>query len=131
MTASTTEVVGEVRERRSANLPWFEGVAKQYQALYDEGVRAVEAGQWAVVGALMNKNHELCRDELNLSIPELESIVQTARTAGALGAKLSGTGRGGIAIALCDTTDLQAKVANALKKLPASKFVWQYTIGGE
>ena len=46
--------------------------------------------------------------------PELEKLVQTALSAGALGAKLSGAGRGGNMIALAMPQDLQA-VAQALQ----------------
>jgi mevalonate kinase len=40
--------------------------------------------------------------KLGVSSPELERLIATARHAGALGAKLSGGGRGGNIIALVD-----------------------------
>ena len=47
----------------------------------------------------MNENHDLLR-EMGVSSPELDRLVSAAREAGALGAKLSGAGRGGNMIAL-------------------------------
>eukprot|EP01065_Artemidia_motanka_P032106 TRINITY_DN39158_c0_g1_i1.p1 TRINITY_DN39158_c0_g1~~TRINITY_DN39158_c0_g1_i1.p1 ORF type:complete len:357 (+),score=135.21 TRINITY_DN39158_c0_g1_i1:59-1072(+) len=129
ITASTTKVVGEVRSRKDADSAWWDGkVSAPYQEIYDKAVKAIHGGDWATVGELMNANHALCRDELKLSIPQLERIVETARGAGALGAKLSGTGRGGIAIALCRTTEQQQCVAAAVRKLPEAKYVWEYSL---
>eukprot|EP00756_Hemistasia_phaeocysticola_P059134 Hpha_TRINITY_DN35848_c0_g1::TRINITY_DN35848_c0_g1_i1::g.84953::m.84953/K00869/E2.7.1.36, MVK, mvaK1; mevalonate kinase len=130
ITASTSKVVGEVRAMKDKDGEWWErDVAKPYQAIYDEAVRAISSGDWKTVGRLMNENHTLCRDQLKLSIPALERIVEAARGAGAVGAKLSGTGRGGIVVALCETTEQRASVAAALKKLPEdAKFVWEYSL---
>jgi mevalonate kinase len=49
----------------------------------------------------MNKNQE-CLVEMGVSSVELDRLVEAARAAGALGAKLSGGGRGGNMIALVD-----------------------------
>jgi mevalonate kinase len=47
----------------------------------------------------MNENHALLR-KMSVSSPELDELVEAACSAGALGAKLSGAGRGGNMIAL-------------------------------
>ena len=47
----------------------------------------------------MDENHALLQ-EIGVSCPELDALVAAARAAGALGAKLSGGGRGGNMIAL-------------------------------
>ena len=47
----------------------------------------------------MNENHTLLQ-EMTVSCPELDNLVEAARSAGALGAKLSGGGQGGNMIAL-------------------------------
>ena len=49
----------------------------------------------------MNEAHELL-SLCGVSAPSLDAIVEAARTAGALGAKLTGAGGGGAAIALVD-----------------------------
>ena len=48
------------------------------------------------------------------STPELESMIDIARSSGALGAKLTGSGGGGSIIALCP--DHQIKVRNCLNR---------------
>ena len=52
-----------------------------------------------------------------VSCPELDALVDAARAAGAIGAKMSGTGRGGLMIALTPSAAVQDKVKEALSKL--------------
>jgi mevalonate kinase len=55
-------------------------------------------------------------DALGVSLPVLEKLIEAARAAGALGAKLSGGGRGGNVIALVDDENaagVQAALINA------------------
>jgi mevalonate kinase len=78
---------------------------------------AIEAGMHEWLGELMNKNHALLQD-LTVSSPELDRLVEAARSAGAFGAKLSGGGRGGNVIALvksemADTISLVLKAMGA------------------
>ena len=54
-------------------------------------------------------------------------MVGTCRKAGALGAKVTGTGRGGNIIALTPGKQLRDKVASALQA--AGYEVWKTTIG--
>lgn len=68
-------------------------------ALAEGGARDVEAGSLEALGAKMNEAHGVLA-ECELSCESLELIVQAARRAGALGAKLTGAGQGGAAIAL-------------------------------
>lgn len=67
-------------------------LARQARAL-------IEAGRPAELGPLMTDNHHRL-SELGVSCPELEALVAAAAAGGALGAKLSGGGRGGNMIAL-------------------------------
>ena len=67
---------------------------------------AIQNGQIEALGALMNENHSL-RIDIGVSSPELDHLVMTARTTGALGAKLSGGGRGGNIIALTDNSSAE------------------------
>lgn len=128
ITASTTTVVAEVRKLKDSNPTWFAAILKKYQAMYEAATSAIAAGDLKLIGSLMDLNHELCR-ELTLTCKELDDIVLTARRFGACGAKMSGTGRGGIAIALADSTEAQSRIATGLKKeCAAAKFVWQYNV---
>jgi len=97
--ANTREAVAAVRERREADPATVDGVFDAIGALAEEGRAALDEGDRARLGALMSRNHE-CLRALGVSTPALDHLVQAAREAGALGAKLSGGGRGGCAIAL-------------------------------
>lgn len=62
------------------------------RALNDEGPLAI--------GALLDASHVSMRDDFEISIPELDLAVETARDNGAIGARMTGGGFGGAAIAL-------------------------------
>ncbi|WP_377938170.1 mevalonate kinase [Alloscardovia venturai] len=61
--------------------------------------RALQENDMTSLGAHMNEAQEIL-STLTVSSGELDSLIQTARGAGALGAKLTGGGRGGCMIAL-------------------------------
>lgn len=116
ITASTTAVVGDVRRKKDADPAWFDALLAAYVALAARGEAAIESGDMAALGAALNENHALCQ-QLTVSCAELDALVDAARAAGALGAKMSGTGRGGLMLALTPTPELQAAVMQALAKI--------------
>jgi galactokinase len=54
----------------------------------------------AAIGALLDASHTSMRDDFEISVPELDLAVETAREHGALGSRMTGGGFGGAAIAL-------------------------------
>ena len=54
----------------------------------------------AAIGPLLDASHASMRDDFGISCPELDLAVDTARAAGAVGARMTGGGFGGSAIAL-------------------------------
>lgn len=68
-------------------------------ALVDNAISAVEVGDHAALGELMDLNQMILAG-LMVSNDVIETLVATARDAGALGAKLTGAGGGGAVIAL-------------------------------
>lgn len=74
---------------------------------------AIESGALETLGDLMSANHALLR-QLTVSSAALDLLVAAAKGAGALGAKLSGGGRGGNMIALV-AADRAAAVTDALR----------------
>lgn len=54
------------------------------------------------IGALLDASHASMRDDFEISVPELDLAVDTARASGAIGARMTGGGFGGAAIALLD-----------------------------
>ena len=97
--APTRESVGDVRALWQARPALIEPIFEAIGRLVVRARRAIEAGETAALGPLMDENHALLQ-KLTVSSPELDRLVAAARTAGALGAKLSGGGRGGNSIAL-------------------------------
>jgi galactokinase len=63
-------------------------------------VAALRAGDHPTVGSLMSASHRSMRDDFEISTPELDLAVEAAVDAGALGARMTGGGFGGSAIAL-------------------------------
>jgi len=80
----------------------------------------MEKNDEIAIGKLMNKNQELLLS-LGLSHPKLDDCISEARRAGALGAKLSGSGWGGIMFALARKEDVD-KVVAAIKTTGADAF---------
>ena len=99
--SSTKIAVGDVRRHWQADTARFETLFDGCGRIADTARTAIEAGDIAHVGRLMTANQQLLQ-EMTVSSPELEALVAAARQAGALGAKLSGAGRGGNIIALVD-----------------------------
>ena len=63
-------------------------------------VEALEAGDLGAVGRLFDASHDSLRDDYEVSCDELDVSVEVARSAGALGARMTGGGFGGSSIAL-------------------------------
>ena len=64
--------------------------------------KLVDAGRIREVGPLMDASHDSLRDDYEVTCPELDTAVDAARAAGVLGARMTGGGFGGCAIALVD-----------------------------
>jgi len=63
-----------------------------------QAVDALRRGDISELGRLMNESHASCRDDYEISSPELEVLVSLARKLGALGARLTGAGFGGCTV---------------------------------
>jgi mevalonate kinase len=95
----TKEVVDAVRQAWQRSRERYDDLFDQIGSIAVEVRRAIESGAVAQVGRMMDENHGLLQ-AMDVSSPHLDSLVAAARKAGALGAKLSGAGRGGNVIAL-------------------------------
>jgi len=119
--APTKETVADVRR-------WSQTEPLRYTKLFDAigGVvhrvrQAIEQGAVAELGQCFDQNQALL-EELGVSSAPLEALIQAARQAGALGAKLSGGGRGGNVIALVEGSTV-AKVKQALLVAGAKRVI--------
>jgi len=78
-------------------------------------VVALERGQLAEMGNLMNESHRSLAENFECSTERLNRMVDCALHAGALGARLTGAGFGGSIVALCRAIDA-ARVIAALDR---------------
>jgi mevalonate kinase len=101
VTASTREVVGDLRRRWQADPEHYEGYFDEIGIIVQQARVMIERGcsDISKLGKLMNENQELLA-AIGVSAPSLDRLVESARRAGAVGAKLSGAGWGGNMIAL-------------------------------
>ncbi|WP_402372217.1 galactokinase [Isoptericola rhizosphaerae] len=76
-----------------------------------EFANLVRAGRATEVGPLMNASHASLRDDYEVSAHELDLVVEAALGAGALGARMTGGGFGGSAIALVRAADVDGVTA--------------------
>ena len=120
--SQTREVVGDVRRRREAEPARYEALFDRVAAEVEAARRAIAQGDARALGERMDANHELLR-EIGVSAPVLDRLVEAARRAGALGAKLSGAGRGGNAVALVELSIVD-RVETALRTAGAAR-VWR------
>jgi galactokinase len=69
-------------------------------------VDRLSSGRLREIGPVLTESHASMRDDFEISVPELDTAVDAALAAGALGARMTGGGFGGSAIALIRATDL-------------------------
>jgi galactokinase len=75
---------------------------------------AMTAGDSIELGRLMFESHVSLRDDFEVSSPALDAMVEVAREVGCIGARMTGAGFGGCAVALvheAGAADFTAKVA--------------------
>ncbi|WP_306185875.1 MULTISPECIES: galactokinase [unclassified Streptomyces] len=68
-------------------------------------VSLLESGDPRAIGPVLTEGHASLRDDFRISCPELDLIVDTALSTGALGARMTGGGFGGSAIVLTEETE--------------------------
>jgi galactokinase len=79
-----------------------------------ESVAALKSGDLVRFGELMDESHVSMRDDFEISVPQLDAVVETAQAAGAIGARMTGGGFGGCAIALLPADEADALAADVL-----------------
>ena len=117
----TSSVVSDVRKA-------WESASAQYERLFDAvgaiaaaARKSIETGPIDVLGSLMDENQALLQ-KMGVSSPALDKLIEAARSSGALGAKLSGAGRGGNMIAFV-TPESASRVASAVEQAGAVRTI--------
>ncbi|SJN46694.1 Galactokinase [Microbacterium esteraromaticum] len=102
------EVMDEVTYRRVRH------IITENQRVLDTVAALTENGPRAI-GELLVASHASMRDDFEISVPELDTAVESALAAGAIGARMTGGGFGGAAIALIDHAAVAA-VSDAVRQ---------------
>ena len=121
---STREAVGGLRRRYENDPDNIGPRINRLGTLTQNAITALDQADAPALGAAMNEAHTVLA-ELSLSLPVLDDLAETARTAGALGAKLTGGGLGGCVIALVTGEPAARRVRAALERAGALA-TWNY-----
>jgi mevalonate kinase len=117
----TAVTVGDLADAWRSDPEPIKQAFDQIARITDAARQAIESGNPTELGPLMSANHQRLQT-LGVSSPELDRLVEAARSAGASGAKLSGGGRGGNMIALVESNRAQS-VADALQNAGAVRAI--------
>ncbi len=107
----TKDQVAGVRSRYEKNTQIYTTIFDEIDEISIAGAHALKSCDYDTLGSLMNVCHGYL-NALEVSTPELERMIEIARSKGASGAKLTGAGGGGSIVALCPGTE--SEVARAL-----------------
>jgi galactokinase len=92
-------------------------------ARVDAAVAALEAGNMAMLGELLDASHASLRDDYDVSVPEVERAVDACRRAGAIGARIMGGGFGGSVLALFPPGALPPEAAVRVSPGPGARLL--------
>ncbi|MGQ9538117.1 MAG: mevalonate kinase [Candidatus Bathycorpusculaceae bacterium] len=125
---ATRVQVAKVRSLRDKYPQIVEPMMHTAREIVLRAVEALNEGDLGTLGELMNINHALLYG-LGVSDESLEWLINAARKAGALGAKLTGAGGGGCMIALASMDRLE-KVLEAVQRAGGNAFTARKTDEG-
>ncbi len=114
--------VGDVRAAWEKDTLRYEAIFDDIATVVQRARAALLMGDWPALGAAMNDNHALLQ-QLTVSSQQLDHLCQAARAAGALGAKMSGGGRGGNMIALARDAAHVTVLQNVLLHAGAKRII--------
>ncbi|HET6846118.1 MAG TPA: mevalonate kinase [Anaerolineales bacterium] len=111
ITANTAALDEFIEKQKKADPQLFRGRLQTIVTQGQEMKKALETGDLARVGTIMSENHQLLI-EMDMSHETLDRMCKAALANGALGAKVTGGGRGGYMVSLTPGKQLQEKVAS-------------------
>ena len=112
---ATKTLVGAVVQKSRREKTLFQDHIAKIREISKGVVKALRQGDDENLGILMYQNHEIL-GKIGVSHPKLDHLVQVARRAGALGAKLTGAGGGGCMIVLCRSIRDRDRISQILRR---------------
>ena len=97
--AHTSDMVSLVAQNREKDPTYVNGLLLQLGVLVEVAKSALRQGDLSALGAAFNEAHATLRN-LGVSTPKLNELTQLLRNHGALGAKVTGAGGGGLVLGL-------------------------------
>lgn len=85
-------------------------------------VALLDAGRVREIGPALTASHASMRDDFEITVPEVDVLVEALLSAGAYGARMTGGGFGGCVIALLDKSDVDAASRAAVAAAAARGF---------
>jgi mevalonate kinase len=125
---STRVQVAKVRDLKDKYPQIVEPIIRAAREIVLRAIEALKEGDLKTLGDLMNLNHALLYG-LGVSDESLEWLINAARKAGALGAKLTGAGGGGCMIAMVEK-DRFEQVLEAIQRAGGRSFIAKKTDEG-
>jgi mevalonate kinase len=110
---ATGTLVGGVVRRSHKEKKDFQDYIAKVREISTGAVKALREGDDEDLGVLMYQNHDLLR-KIGVSHPKLDHLVTVAKSAGGLGAKLTGAGGGGCIIVLCRSISDRDRMSRVL-----------------
>ncbi|GEL66604.1 mevalonate kinase [Marinilactibacillus psychrotolerans] len=127
LTGQTREAVHDVAQLLKKSKRKTKLLISSLGSLTVQAKKAIEEDDINELGMILSKAHRHLSD-LSVSNEKLDLLVQTALKSGALGAKLTGSGRGGCMIALAKSFDQAKHIASELINNGAVE-TWIHSLG--
>ncbi|MCC5896186.1 MAG: mevalonate kinase [Alkalibacterium sp.] len=127
MKGQTKKAVEDVAQQMQQSYKQTKKIVTAIGQLTDEARTAIEKNHMSRLGEVLTLSHTYLR-QLRVSNDALDHLVNTALQNNALGAKLTGGGRGGCMIALADTAKQAKKIAHKLMENGAVE-TWIHALG--
>ncbi len=111
---NTKELIEKVKKRKGKEPDKYEEIFSKAETLVKNAKEKIISLDLKSLGKLMDENHSLLQ-EIGVSSPELDRLCELAKENGALGAKLTGAGGGGLMIALAESEETQEIIAKSFE----------------
>jgi mevalonate kinase len=129
---STGEVVSEVKQFRQRNSSVFKDLSIKANAVCKRAIDSIHDGNEMELGNMLTENHKLLL-RLGVSHPKIEKLIEDCLDNGALGAKLTGAGKGGSMIALMPndrSIEISTKISRGSDKWMLVEFDYDGVVFG-